>query len=351
MPTNVTPQYAKLEEKYQEASSTQEKIKALEAMLKEAPSHKSAENLRADLRTRLSKLKLSLDKERKSAGGKTAYTLRKEGAATITIVGLPNSGKSTFLSQITNAKPKIAAYPYTTKELEIGIFEHQGVQFQMVEIPAINKDFLDKENGPALMGVIRTSDLIIILTKNKKEETDIKEELNKGGVILNRKKPDITLKKTSSGGIEINGQVEGSREEIMAILKSHNIYNGILTVKGHATPQNIEEAINERIRFIPSITVINKYDTFNHDKIGKELLKKLSIIKVYTKQPGKEKDYPPIALKANTNIQELGQKIHKDFIKKFRFARVWGKSAKHQGMKTGIEHTLSDEDIVEFHIS
>ena len=42
--------------------------------------------------------------------------------------------------------------------------------------------------------------------------------------------------------------------------------------------------------------------------------------------------------------------VHKDFIRKFRFARIWGKSAKFDGQQVGIEHKLKDDDIVELHL-
>ncbi|MEK6856819.1 MAG: GTPase, partial [Nanoarchaeota archaeon] len=52
----------------------------------------------------------------------------------------------------------------------------------------------------------------------------------------------------------------------------------------------------------------------------------LNIIKVYTKQPGKPKDYPPVALKKGATIQNLAELVHKDFVKNFKYARVTGKS-------------------------
>ena len=75
----------------------------------------------------------------------------------------------------------------------------------------------------------------------------------------------------------------------------------------------------------------------------------LDIIKVYTKQPGKEKDYPPVALKKGSTIQDLAEIVHKDFVKNFKYARVTGKSVKFENMRCGLDHVLFDEDIVEFH--
>jgi len=46
----------------------------------------------------------------------------------------------------------------------------------------------------------------------------------------------------------------------------------------------------------------------------------------------------------------MAEQVHKDFIKKFRFARIWGKSAKFPGQMCGINHKLKDDDIVELHL-
>jgi ribosome-interacting GTPase 1 len=46
---------------------------------------------------------------------------------------------------------------------------------------------------------------------------------------------------------------------------------------------------------------------------------------------------------------DLAKKIHKDFAKNFRYARVWGKSVKFPGQRVGADHVLEDGDIVEIH--
>jgi GTP-binding protein len=57
--------------------------------------------------------------------------------ADVGIIGYPNVGKSTFLSQVTNAKPKIGNYPFTTLEPNLGVVKHKDRSFVLADIPGL----------------------------------------------------------------------------------------------------------------------------------------------------------------------------------------------------------------------
>jgi small GTP-binding protein len=87
-----------------------------------------------------------------------------------------------------------------------------------------------------------------------------------------------------------------------------------------------------------------------NSNIKDDIWKNLNIIKVFTKEPGKKPSFPPFALDKGATIKDMAVHIHKDFVRKFRFARVWGKSAKFDGQQVGINHKLKDDDIIEVHL-
>ena len=297
--TNQSPAYLKAQGKFFLASTPEEKIEALKGMIKECPKHKSSENMLANLKTRYKKLKEKIAKVKKS--GKSTFKGIKKQDMQIAIIGFANSGKSSLLSNLTNAQPKISDMQFTTKKPIIGMMNYETINMQILENPAIESEHYDK-------GLVNTADTIIILVENLEQINKIKEKLNK-----TKAKKIVVFNKTD----KLNNS---QKRKLSATLQSKK-YNFILI--STRTKENIEQ-LKEKI-----------FQTF--DKI-----------RVYTKEPRKEKSPRPIIMKPDSTVKDVAEKILKGFSEKVKETKIWGPSSKFSGQKVGLKHKLKDLDVVEF---
>jgi uncharacterized protein len=369
MPINAKPEFFQAEKKYHLAQTVPEKISALEEMLSTAPSHKGGENLRAQIKQKLSKLRTQIEKEKKqqTKSGKTAHLMvKREGAAQVILASLTNAGKSSLICALTNAKPLVADYLYTTVKTEVGIMDVGGVGIQLVEMPALFEDFVYKGDGPTYFSVMRNADLIVFLVDNSKDVEEqlriLHGEFDKAQIKLNAEKPKVEIKKKGVGGVEILGKrhCKFDLKEATRMLVSSGYHNATITVYQDITLEDLADVLNEGLVYLPLLVIHNKSDLKGKGisiKEGKGLeevkiniFNALRLIKVFTKTPGKPKQTPPMPLHRGDTVKTLASAIHKDFLIKFRYARIWGKSAKHDGQTVGLEHKLEDDDVVEFHL-
>ncbi|MEK6823700.1 MAG: GTPase [Nanoarchaeota archaeon] len=304
MPVNASPEYGHAEKEYHLAKTTEEKIERLKKMLSVAPKHKSSEKLLAQLRTRLKKFQGEVERTKKlskSRGGKTGI---KKLDMQAVIIGFANSGKSSLLSILTNARPKISSFGtnFATTHAILGMMPYQGTQIQLIEIPAIDSDFYDK-------GTVHTADSILLLIKNIEELKKIEPLLQTNGkkiIVLN--KSDLLS--------------EAEKRRLEATLKS--------------------KYKNYEFVFISCITLEGI------EELKEKIFKSFNKIRVYTKEPKKEKSNNPIILEPETSVKEVAEKILKGFSEKVKETKIWGPSSKFSGQKVGLQHKLKDLDVVEF---
>jgi ribosome-interacting GTPase 1 len=196
MPTNVTAEYGKADQKFRNAKTTPEKIAALKEMFTAVPKHKGTEKLRLNLKKRMKALREEQEFERKRRkGSRSAFDIRKEGFQ-IAVIGFPNSGKSTFLRKVTNAKPKISAVPFTTAKPIVGMLDYEGAQLQLVEVPALTEGAAAKQLRH--MSLLRTADGIIMVVENKDQENTLRKELKEAEI----KKKIFMVQRNKIGSVE-----------------------------------------------------------------------------------------------------------------------------------------------------
>ncbi len=328
MPANLPPDYFEAEKRYRAAKTPADKIGCLEEMLTIMPKHKGTDKLRADLRRRISKLK-SASQAKKGPGKRdSAFRIDKEGAGQVVVVGPANVGKSALVATLTNANPEVADYPLTTWKPSPGMMPVENIQIQLVDTPPLNRDYVE----PELLDLIRRSDLILIVVDL---QTDPVQQL----------------------------------EDTFALLEENRI-----------VPRHLQARYNEALipRFVPVLVLANKNDDENTDEnleIFRELLedewpliaastktgrnlellkqtlvKRLKIIRVYSKAPGKEPDLTaPFVLQEGSTVEDFAGKVHKDFVTKLKAVKVWG-DAVYDGQMVQRDHILQDGDVVELHI-
>lgn len=119
---------------------------------------------------------------------------------TVAIAGFPNVGKTTLLSKLTSATPEIAAYPFTTKGINIGYATHKHQKVQFIDTPGTLNRF-DKMNyieKQAFLAIKHCADVVIYvfdLTEPypiKEQEKLLKKlERSKNKIMLYLSKTDI----------------------------------------------------------------------------------------------------------------------------------------------------------------
>jgi ribosome-interacting GTPase 1 len=313
MPANLTPAYFKAEQWYRQATTAEEKILALEQMLAVMPKHKGTDKLKADIRQKLSAIREGEEKRRKS-GGVDIFHVPRGGAGQVVLLGMPNTGKSSIVGLLTDAKVHVADFPFATHAPVPGIMKFEDVPIELVDMPPITAEIV----MPGQVGTYRNCDLIAIV-------------------------------------IDLSGNVEEQWKVCLDFLETRNLLPGKKTVC-ICTKSDIaiEGAIDKVKQLCDSRfeTIAVSVDT--GDGMGElpmMLFKQLSIIRIYAKPPGKKPDMnEPFTIPAGSTVLDLARVIHRELAEKLKHARIWGTNV-YEGQSVQRNHVLNDKDIVELHFS
>ena len=327
MPANLNHAYYEAEERYRQAVSREEKLVALKEMLRVMPKHKGTDKLQADLKSRIAKLKRQPEKKG-PATGRPSYRVQKEGAGQVALVGPPNSGKSSLVEGLTHAEPEVAAYPLTTREPTPGMMPFEDVAFQLVDLPPVCDEYVefwvwDNIRGADLVWLVLSSDDLL---EGMETAERLLAEKALGMVPWNGKAPEEprpgwTYKPTVMVVTGIDRA--GSRDDLEVFLE---------LIDGAWPPVAVSNETREGL-----------------EELGRVTYRALDIVRVYSKQPGKDADMDqPFTLPRGATVEDLVRKIHKDLLEDFHFARVWGEST-HDGQRVPASHVLEEGDVVEVH--
>jgi hypothetical protein len=361
----------------------EDQIKAIEDELLKTVYNKATSKHIGRLKAKLAKMKEeAVFRAMKAGGGGEGYSVKKSGDATVVLVGFPSTGKSTLLNELTGTESETAAYAFTTLTVVPGALEYKGAKIQILDIPGlIAGAAMGKGRGKEVIAVVRSADMIVILVDvfNEKHVNVLFHELYDAGVRVNVLKPDITIKKTSRGGVRLNavGTLGLDIEEVRSILTENRIASADILIRGNATQDDLIDAIMGSRVYVPAIIAVNKVDLIQEEeKIGiikgitdrfdkkpllisavtgyhmeelkEDIFNELGFIRIFLKPQNGPADLDePLIMRTGSKVDDVCRKLHRDFVEKFRYARIWGDSVKHEAQRVGINHALADEDILQ----
>ncbi|MFP3164928.1 MAG: TGS domain-containing protein [Acidianus sp.] len=338
--------------KVMDAKTPEEKIKAIQDFLSSVPKHKGTENLVYWARRRLAELREESERQRKKKSGSFSFFVEKEGAGQIIVLGREEL-KNPLVRKITNVKqdPKDFPIPAMTYYEDVGI--------QLVNPPPVILD--SKLIVSKIIGLIRNTDGLLFVVEDKNEFLKFKEFLESNNILLGKPKGKVIIEKLRSGkeGIRIillGKLINTDENEIRKYLQDFGLRSAIVKIIGEVSLDDVEKSIFETVSYKPAVVVsLNPFEypgipvVTKIDNLPKYLFDSLDIIRVYTKEPGEEPSKDPLILKRGSTVLDVAKKLHSSLYENFKYARIWGKSAKFPGQKVGEDHVLEDKDIVEIH--
>lgn len=358
-----------------------DEIKELEDKIAKTKYNKSTQHAVGLMKAKLATLKQR--QATRGSGQKKAegYDVRKSGDGTVILIGFPSVGKSTLLNDLTNAESKTAAYAFTTLSVIPGTMLYNEAKIQILDVPGIVKGAAaGTGRGREVLSVMRSADLaLLIVDVNQPEHYEaLLREIHDAHIRINKHKPDIKIVKTMTGGLKVASTIKLTKidfETVKIVLKEFRVMNADVVIRTDVTVDELIDVIEGNKKYIPALTIINKIDLASDNQISrvikqihadlaisakdrvyierlKELIfEKLDLIRLYLKEPGKEADLKvPLIIKRGSKVADVCSKLHKDFVEKFRFCRIWGKSSKFPGQKLMLEHKLEDKDVLEIHL-
>lgn len=333
MPANLTPQYHAAEQRFKQASSSEEKVTCLEEMLRVMPKHKGTDKLQADLKRRLAKLRQEAQKAAAARRGGYTVSVEAEGAGQIVMVGAPNAGKSSLLAALTKATPDIAAYPFTTRRPLPGMVTFENIQLQLVDMPPVAREYME----PWMPQIVRNADaMLLVVDLSDPEALEAVELLT---TVLTEWKILPTTRRLSFdeeedlpvGVVPRRALLVGNKVDVPA---SQDTWDVLQELYGARWPMLAVSATSGQ----------------HLDALPQALYTLLDLVRVYTKAPGKKPDLTsPFTLPQGSTVVEVAESVHKDFAAHLKFARIWG-TEKYDGQMVQRDHVVQEGDVIELHV-
>lgn len=291
------------------------KIAKFEEEIRITPYHKGTEHYIGRLKAKIAKLKQQ-ESEITKAGGRFGFIPKKEGDATVVLIGPPSVGKSTLLNKLTKAHARVESWPFTTMRVIPGMMDFQGAKIQIFDLPGIiSGAAAGMGRGREVLSATRSADLLILMVdiKTRDKAKAILKELKRASVNL----PILVV----VNKIDLIGKTASCNDEIL------------ISAENEIGLDELKKQIWQKLKLIRVYLV--------RDKV---LAKRGS----YLKPKGKEPDFnSPLIMKEGQRVEDVAQKTFPEE-RKFNQILLWEPSARFPAQQVSLNHQLKDEDILSF---
>ncbi len=359
-------------------ATIEEQIAELEEQISNTKYNKATEGHIGKLKARIAKLSEEAEKRRSIKGNTKGFYVKKAGDSTVALIGFPSVGKSTLLNQLTGAKSSVGAYHFTTLDIVPGVLVYNHAKIQILDMPGLIKDASrGKGRGREVIAAARASDIILFVIDVFNPNIEVLfNELYDSGIRLDQRAPDVVITSSGQGGVTVKPTLKLTKttaEVIREMTIAYGHLNATVVVREDINVEQMLDVLSGNRVYIKSLMAVNKIDMavpgqferatkehenfrlipvsavtgFGIEDLKQALYETIDMIRVYLKPQGQEPDMEvPLIVKRGNNIGDVCELIHRDFRNQFRYAMIWGTSAKFPGQTVGLDHVLDDKDIV-----
>ena len=358
-----------------------QQIEEIQKEIRETPYHKGTERHIGILKAKIAKLKVKREAaaQRGSSGRGISYAVKKQGDATVVLVGPPSAGKSTLLNALTNAESKVAPYAFTTVSVIPGMMRYQNAYIQVLDVPGLIEGAEEgKGRGREVLSIVRGADLLILVSDVARPEAikRITSTLERNGIRINKTPPDVIVKKKLKGGLTIKTNIkqELTKNTIREIADEMEIKSAEIQIKQKISLEELIDSFAKNRVYIPAISVLNKADTLSViptkvgiytnnfmdsgskpgmtmyisaetgqglDELKKVIWEKLGLVKIYLVDK-------PMIVKKDITLADVINTIGTDFAATHRRAKIWGPGAKFPGQEVSLSKEVVEGMQVRF---
>lgn len=327
MPVNASPEFEKAESRYRQAGTPTEQLSALQEMLRLVPKHKGSEKVQSNIKRKLSTLRREMAQSKSSGGQADPFHVPAGGAGQVTLMGLPNTGKSSIVAAVTQAPVKVADYPFSSPAPVPGMWLWQDVQIQMVDTPAVTVD-----HAPGgMINLLLHSDVVAVVADAA--DSASLQQVETALEILSQRRVELF----DCPAVDIPDNDLRGKPGLLALTHADRVSADEI--------DTMAELLDGRL----TVCGLDCITGEGFDVLADHLWRLLHIIRVYTKRPGQQADRKdPFTLPVGATVEDLARAVHRDLPDRLKFARIWGQGH-HDGQQVHRTAPLGDRDVVEIH--